>query len=228
MPPVVCLVVSLVIYLHQLDGYWEPNWISIRLFITFCHVFDVFSCFYIPGKNIFWYCRPEDKGKLDVECRKADAIILTYACDRPETLERLSTYWLPELRRLGVRNLIYLSWKTLTYPHEFSFDASNFLLFSQMFFADPLKRANLMCYSCTYMVRQSHYFSITIVIWVLVLFIQPLSLDVIDQGLKAFKEKTLKKTQGIMEFFPWKRFKVQYILLILLSFTQTILLTIRI
>lgn len=47
--------------------------------------------------------RPEDKGKLEAECKKADVVVLTYACDRPETLERLSRYWLPELRQLDVR-----------------------------------------------------------------------------------------------------------------------------
>lgn len=36
------------------------------------------------------------------ELKRADAVVLTYACDRPETLERLSEYWLPELRRLEV------------------------------------------------------------------------------------------------------------------------------
>lgn len=46
--------------------------------------------------------RQEDKVKMEMECRKADAIVLTYACDRPQTLERLSSYWLPELRQLEV------------------------------------------------------------------------------------------------------------------------------
>ncbi|KAJ0977547.1 hypothetical protein J5N97_013021 [Dioscorea zingiberensis] len=46
---------------------------------------------------------PENKAKLIVECQMADAIILTYACDRSSTLDRLSTYWLPELRRLEVK-----------------------------------------------------------------------------------------------------------------------------
>ncbi|KAI5658888.1 hypothetical protein M9H77_27681 [Catharanthus roseus] len=45
----------------------------------------------------------EYRGKLAEELRKADAVVLTYACDRPETLDRLSTFWLPELRRLEVR-----------------------------------------------------------------------------------------------------------------------------
>ncbi|KAI4310981.1 hypothetical protein MLD38_035919 [Melastoma candidum] len=41
----------------------------------------------------------EDSGKLGEELRRADAVVLTYACERPETLDRLSTFWLPELRR---------------------------------------------------------------------------------------------------------------------------------
>lgn len=44
----------------------------------------------------------EDRGKLGEELRRADAVVLTYACDRPETLDELSTFWLPELRRLEV------------------------------------------------------------------------------------------------------------------------------
>lgn len=46
--------------------------------------------------------RKEDKAKTEMECKKADAIVLTYSCDRPQTLDRLSTYWLPELRLLEV------------------------------------------------------------------------------------------------------------------------------
>ncbi|KAK6159949.1 hypothetical protein DH2020_003330 [Rehmannia glutinosa] len=46
---------------------------------------------------------PENGSRLIEELRRADAVVLTYACDRPETLDRLSTYWLPELRRLEVR-----------------------------------------------------------------------------------------------------------------------------
>ncbi|KAL6567706.1 Mitochondrial Rho GTPase 1 [Orobanche gracilis] len=45
----------------------------------------------------------ENRGKLSEELTNADAVVLTYACDRPETLDRLSTYWLPELRALEVR-----------------------------------------------------------------------------------------------------------------------------
>uniref|UniRef100_A0A7N0UFM4 Mitochondrial Rho GTPase n=1 Tax=Kalanchoe fedtschenkoi TaxID=63787 RepID=A0A7N0UFM4_KALFE len=46
---------------------------------------------------------PESKGKLAENLKRADAVVLTYACDRPETLDRLSTFWLPELRRLEVK-----------------------------------------------------------------------------------------------------------------------------
>ncbi|XP_051122525.1 mitochondrial Rho GTPase 1 [Andrographis paniculata] len=45
----------------------------------------------------------ENRGRLVEELTKADAVVLTYACDRSETLERLSSYWLPELRRLEVK-----------------------------------------------------------------------------------------------------------------------------
>ncbi|XP_074303212.1 mitochondrial Rho GTPase 1-like [Silene latifolia] len=45
----------------------------------------------------------EHTNKRAEEFQRADAVVLTYACDRPETLENLSTYWLPELRRLEVK-----------------------------------------------------------------------------------------------------------------------------
>ncbi|XP_043691808.1 mitochondrial Rho GTPase 1-like [Telopea speciosissima] len=46
---------------------------------------------------------PENRNKLAEELKKADAVVLTYACDDPATLDRLSTFWLPELRRLEVK-----------------------------------------------------------------------------------------------------------------------------
>nr|AUS89406.1 MIRO GTPase 2-like protein [Sesuvium portulacastrum] len=45
----------------------------------------------------------EQRNRVGEELKRADAVVLTYACDRPETLDRLSTYWLPELRRLEVK-----------------------------------------------------------------------------------------------------------------------------
>ncbi|KAL6491711.1 Mitochondrial Rho GTPase 1 [Orobanche gracilis] len=46
---------------------------------------------------------PENRDRLVEDLTRADAVVLTYACDRPETLDRLSTHWLPELRRLEVK-----------------------------------------------------------------------------------------------------------------------------
>jgi hypothetical protein len=61
---------------------------------------------WIPGVELICArrcdCSPEQKPKLIAECQAADAVVLTYACDRPATLERLSSFWLPELRRLQV------------------------------------------------------------------------------------------------------------------------------
>ncbi|EPS65475.1 hypothetical protein M569_09302, partial [Genlisea aurea] len=45
---------------------------------------------------------PEKRGRLFEEVTRADAVVLTYACNRPETLDSLSTYWLPQLRKLEV------------------------------------------------------------------------------------------------------------------------------
>lgn len=44
----------------------------------------------------------EDRAQLGEELRKADAVVLTYACNQPEHLEELSAFWIPELRRLEV------------------------------------------------------------------------------------------------------------------------------
>ncbi|XP_050223859.1 mitochondrial Rho GTPase 1-like [Mercurialis annua] len=57
----------------------------------------------VPVTIIDTSSRAEDAGKVAEELRQADAVVLTYACDRPETLDQLSTFWLPELRRLEVR-----------------------------------------------------------------------------------------------------------------------------
>ncbi|KAG0586008.1 hypothetical protein KC19_2G056100 [Ceratodon purpureus] len=56
----------------------------------------------VPLTIIDTSSRQEDKIKTEMECKKADAVVLTYSCDRPQTLERLSSYWLPELRRLEI------------------------------------------------------------------------------------------------------------------------------
>ncbi|CAA7401611.1 unnamed protein product [Spirodela intermedia] len=57
----------------------------------------------VPITIIDTSSREEHRARLVAECQQADAIVLTYACDRPSTLERLSSYWLPELRRLDIK-----------------------------------------------------------------------------------------------------------------------------
>ena len=47
-------------------------------------------------------CRPEDKGDVIREVKEADAIVLMFAMDRQESLDRLSEYWLPLFRHLEV------------------------------------------------------------------------------------------------------------------------------
>lgn len=47
-------------------------------------------------------CSLEGKAKTEEELKRADAVVLTYACDKPEALNRLQTFWIQELRRLKV------------------------------------------------------------------------------------------------------------------------------
>lgn len=45
--------------------------------------------------------RPENRDQLDSEIRKADVICIVYSIDRIETINRVSLFWLPYIRRLG-------------------------------------------------------------------------------------------------------------------------------
>nr|XP_043620249.1 mitochondrial Rho GTPase 1-like [Erigeron canadensis] len=45
----------------------------------------------------------EGKAKVEDELMCADAVVITYACDQPETLDRIEGFWLPEVRRLKVK-----------------------------------------------------------------------------------------------------------------------------
>ncbi|CAL0320978.1 unnamed protein product [Lupinus luteus] len=58
---------------------------------------------HVPITIIDTSSRAEDSDKVTEELQRADAVVLTYACDRPETLENLSTFWLPHLRKLEVK-----------------------------------------------------------------------------------------------------------------------------
>ncbi|CAN0897119.1 Mitochondrial Rho GTPase 1 [Linum grandiflorum] len=57
----------------------------------------------VPVSIIDTSSKLEDSGKVEEELKRADAVVLTYACDNPETLDRLSTFWLPKLRELEVK-----------------------------------------------------------------------------------------------------------------------------
>jgi mitochondrial Rho GTPase 1 len=46
--------------------------------------------------------RDQDKPALEQACRAANVIVLCFSMEKPATLRRVSTYWMPELRRLGV------------------------------------------------------------------------------------------------------------------------------
>lgn len=82
--------------------------------------------------------REEDKAKTETELRRADAIVLTYACDQPEALARLSSYWLPEIRRLEV--------SLSSHSQIMSFSASPTLLstFSILLQIGPLKSPDVI------------------------------------------------------------------------------------
>jgi len=46
--------------------------------------------------------RPEDKQALESACREASVIVLCFSMDKPQTLRRISSHWLPELRKMAV------------------------------------------------------------------------------------------------------------------------------
>lgn len=57
---------------------------------------------HIPLTLVDTSSRKEDMGGVEGELRRADVVVLTYACDQPESLASLSSHWLPMLHRLEV------------------------------------------------------------------------------------------------------------------------------
>lgn len=62
--------------------------------------------------------RPEDREQTEAEIRKAHVICIVYAIDDPNTFNRLSLYWLPYIRSLGV-NVTFLYFITSFYSYFF-------------------------------------------------------------------------------------------------------------
>ncbi|EXB39367.1 Mitochondrial Rho GTPase 1 [Morus notabilis] len=58
---------------------------------------------FVPVTIIDTSSSSESRGRRNEELKRADAVVLTYACDQPVTLTRIRTYWLPELRQLEVK-----------------------------------------------------------------------------------------------------------------------------
>lgn len=72
---------------------------------------DSFSCCYFNLWLISYdlsIISTDNKSKLYEELKRADAVLLTYACDQPMTLNRLTSYWLNELRQLEVKAPVIL------------------------------------------------------------------------------------------------------------------------
>ncbi|XP_048606068.1 mitochondrial Rho GTPase 3 [Brassica napus] len=68
----------------------------------------------IPATIIDTSSKPEDREKVVKEVKEADAIVLTFVVDIPETLDRLSEYWLPLFRQLEVRVPIIIAGCSVT------------------------------------------------------------------------------------------------------------------
>jgi len=46
--------------------------------------------------------RPEDRYHLESEIRKAHVVVIIYSVEAPVSFDRITTYWLPTIRSLGV------------------------------------------------------------------------------------------------------------------------------
>ncbi|XP_059451846.1 mitochondrial Rho GTPase 1-like [Corylus avellana] len=57
----------------------------------------------VPITIIDTSSRVENDYKVAEELKRADVVVFTYACDEPQSFERLSTFWLPKLCKLEVK-----------------------------------------------------------------------------------------------------------------------------
>ncbi|KAL6500466.1 hypothetical protein OROHE_025832 [Orobanche hederae] len=100
------------------------------------------------------YRRSEDNDRVTEELQRADLVILTYACDRLETLENLVTFWLPHLRQLEVKQcsasrhiqvleVFFFAQKAALYPTAPLFDQESQTLKPRCMRA--LKRIFILC-----------------------------------------------------------------------------------
>lgn len=92
---------------------------SSRTFFEVSKDLFLFVCWFVC---LFSLPSTEDSAKVAEELKRADAVVLTYACDQPQTLDRLSTFWLPKLRQLEVRFFslfrpwLYVKWLNNNIP----------------------------------------------------------------------------------------------------------------
>lgn len=75
---------------------------TIRWLVKLSFSFWKLEIFNVEYFIVLFLIRVEDDGKVAEELKRADAVVLTYACDEPSTLDRLSSFWLPKLRKLEV------------------------------------------------------------------------------------------------------------------------------
>ncbi|KAJ0249706.1 Mitochondrial Rho GTPase 3 [Hirschfeldia incana] len=73
-------------------------------------------CDAVPATIIDTSSKPEDREKVVKELKEADAIVLTFVIDRPETLDRLSEYWLPLFGQLEARGVFWYAQHAVINP----------------------------------------------------------------------------------------------------------------
>ena len=57
----------------------------------------------VPLRIIDTSSKPEDRSSTEEKIRSCDVIVLLFTLDKLDSLRRVNSYWLPELRRLKVK-----------------------------------------------------------------------------------------------------------------------------